>query len=192
LIATFLVSGVLRAELRARSGKVLGGLLFGHAQPRMFKPEHETLLAGIAGQAAIAIDNAGLFQDAQRELEERRRAEEGLREGEERLRLALEAGRLGSWELDIASNCRLLSLQSAEIFGAPANEPLDYETWRAVIHPDDRKRLTTAFEAALHGSAPYREEFRILSNDGGVRWVSSQAVVHRDETGAPQRVVGIH
>jgi PAS domain S-box-containing protein len=186
------VRSYLAVPVISRSGEVLGGLFFGHAEPGMFKPEHESLLSGIAGQAAIAIDNARLLQDAQRELEERGRSEEGLRESEERLRLALEAGRLGSWELDIASSRRLLSPRSAEIFGVPTDELLDREAWQAVIHPGDRERLNTTFQAALQGRAPYRAEFRVLAKDGGVRWVSSQAIVHRDRSGAPQRVVGIH
>jgi PAS domain S-box-containing protein len=158
----------------------------------MFKPEHESLLVGIAGQAAIALDNARLLQDAQREVGERRRTEEGLRESEERLRLALQAGRLGSWELDIATGRRLLSPRSAEIFGVPTDELLDRQAWQAVIHPDDRERLNATFQAALQGRAAYRAEFRVQAKDGTERWVSSQAIVHRDRSGAPQRVVGIH
>ncbi|MBW3630026.1 MAG: ATP-binding cassette domain-containing protein, partial [Gemmatimonadetes bacterium] len=56
-------------------GAVLGGLFFGHPEPGRFGSEHETLLLGIAGQAATAIDNARLFQSAQRELDERRRVQ---------------------------------------------------------------------------------------------------------------------
>ncbi|WP_445504425.1 CHASE domain-containing protein [Microvirga sp. G4-2] len=186
------VRSYLAVPVTSRSSEVLGGLLFGHAEPGMFTPEHENLLVGIASQAAIAIDNARLLQDAQRELEERRRAEEGLRESEGRLRLALEAGQLGSWELDVAANRRLLSPRSAEIFGVPADELLESEAWQATIHPDDRERVSAAFEAALQGGAPYRAEFRVLAKDGRERWVSSQAVVHRDRSGTPQRVVGIH
>ncbi|MFC1460514.1 CHASE domain-containing protein [Microvirga arabica] len=156
LIATFLVSGVLWAQIKART----------------------------------AADQKR--REAQHELEERRRAEEGLRESEERLLLALEAGRLGTWELDIGSNRRLLSPRSAEIFGVPADELLDRATWQAVIHPDDRGRVTSAFQEALEGRALYRSEFRVLAKDGRERWVSSQAVVHRDKLGTPQRVVGIH
>jgi len=186
------VRSYLAVPVASRTGEILGGLFFGHPEPGRFKPEHESLLVGIAGQAAVAIDNARLFQNAQRELEERRRAQEGLREGEERLRLALEAGRLGTWELDIPSNRRLLSSRSAEIFGVSAEELLEREAWQAVIHPDDRDRVNEAFRQALEGGASYRAEFRVLARDGRERWVSSQAIVHRDEAGVPQRVVGIH
>ncbi len=72
------VRSYLAVPVTSRSGEVLGGLFFGHAETSMFKQEHETLLAGIAGQAATAIDNARLYQAAQREIDERRRVEEAL------------------------------------------------------------------------------------------------------------------
>ena len=72
------VRSYLAVPVVSRSGEVLGGLFFGHPEPGMFKAEHETLLAGIAGQAATAIDNARLFRAVERELAERRRAEEAL------------------------------------------------------------------------------------------------------------------
>jgi len=72
------VRSYLAVPVTSRSGDVLGGLFFGHATPGVFKIEHESLLIGIAGQAATAIDNAQLFQNAQRDLEEKRSAQEAL------------------------------------------------------------------------------------------------------------------
>ncbi len=77
------VRSYLAVPVKSRSGEVLGGLFFGHANTSVFKPEHETLLDGIAGHAATAIDNARLFQSAERELGERRRAEAALRKAKE-------------------------------------------------------------------------------------------------------------
>jgi PAS domain S-box-containing protein len=72
------VRSYLAVPVISRSGEVIGGLFFGHEEPAKFIDEHEELLTGIAGQAATAIDNARLFQSAERELTERRRAEEAL------------------------------------------------------------------------------------------------------------------
>ena len=72
------VRSYLAASVTSRSGEVIGGLFFGHEQPGKFLDEHEELVTGIAGQAAMAIDNARLFQSAEREVAERRRAEEAL------------------------------------------------------------------------------------------------------------------
>ncbi|MGE3304463.1 MAG: PAS domain S-box protein [Rhizobiaceae bacterium] len=72
------VRSYLAVPVVSRSGEVIGGLFFGHAEPGRFAAEHEDLLMGIAGQAATAIDNARLFQAAEREVAERRRAEAAL------------------------------------------------------------------------------------------------------------------
>jgi PAS domain S-box-containing protein len=72
------VRSYLAVPVKSRSGEVLGGLFFGHSRTGVFIEEHEDRLLGIAGQAATAIDNSRLFQAAERELAERRRAEEAL------------------------------------------------------------------------------------------------------------------
>lgn len=74
------VRSYLAAPVRSRSGEILGGLFFGHAEPDRFNERHERLIVGIAAQAAIAMDNARLFDAGQREISERKRAEEELRE----------------------------------------------------------------------------------------------------------------
>ncbi|HEU0223383.1 MAG TPA: ATP-binding protein, partial [Paracoccaceae bacterium] len=74
------VTSYLAVPVASRSGEVIGGLFFGHAEPARFTERHERLLEGIAGQAAVAIDNARLFESTQREIAERSRAEEALRE----------------------------------------------------------------------------------------------------------------
>src|SRR3954463_14045718 len=72
------VRSYLAVPVISRTGEVLGGLFFGHAETGKFQIEHETALLGIAGHAATAIDNARLFQAAERELGERSRAEAEL------------------------------------------------------------------------------------------------------------------
>jgi signal transduction histidine kinase len=80
------VRSYLAVPVVSRAGEVIGGLFFGHPEPAIFTERSERLVAGIASQAAIAIDNARLFQAAQQEIAERRRAETRLRESEEALR----------------------------------------------------------------------------------------------------------
>ncbi|WP_209380813.1 PAS domain-containing protein [Pararoseomonas baculiformis] len=79
------VRSYLAIPVISRSGEVLGGLFFGHPEPDRFRAEHEKVILGIAGQAAVAIDNARLFQSSQRELRHRRRAEDQLRQLNETL-----------------------------------------------------------------------------------------------------------
>ncbi len=70
----------------SRSGAVFGGLFFGHSQLDIFTEEAEKTLVGIAAQAAVAMDNAHLYQAVQKELAEHKRIEEALRLSEEMFR----------------------------------------------------------------------------------------------------------
>jgi len=74
------VRSYLAVPVISRSGEVIGGLFFGHAAPGIFSERAERGLAGLAAEAAVAIDNARLTRSAQKEIEERKRAEEALRE----------------------------------------------------------------------------------------------------------------
>ena len=78
------VRSYLAAPVVSRSGEVLGGLFFGHPQVGVFTERAERIVVGIAAQAAIAIDNARLFQAAQREIDRRTQTELALRDSEER------------------------------------------------------------------------------------------------------------
>jgi PAS domain S-box-containing protein len=72
------VCSYLAVPVISRSGEVIGGLFFGHSQPGVFTERAERILVGIAAQAAIAIDNARLYEETQRELGARRQAEQQL------------------------------------------------------------------------------------------------------------------
>jgi len=74
------VRSYLAVPVISRTGEVLGGLFFGHATPGMFNERAERGMEGLAAEAAVAIDNVRLAQSAQKEIAERRRAEEALRE----------------------------------------------------------------------------------------------------------------
>ncbi|MEW6157330.1 MAG: PAS domain S-box protein [Verrucomicrobiota bacterium] len=72
------VRSYLAVPVVSRSGKVLGGLFFGHPAPNIFTEEAEKIISAIAAQAAIALDNAQLYQEAQKEIADRKRAEHRL------------------------------------------------------------------------------------------------------------------
>ncbi len=72
------VRSYLALPVISRAGEVLGGLFFGHPEPGVFTQRAERLMLGIAAQAAIAIDNAQLYEASRRELAARRRAEQQL------------------------------------------------------------------------------------------------------------------
>lgn len=72
------VCSYLAVPVVSRNGEVIGGLFFGHASCGVFTENSERSLTGLAGEAAVAIDNVRLFEETQREIAERRRAEVAL------------------------------------------------------------------------------------------------------------------
>lgn len=79
------VRSYLAVPVVARDGEVIGGLFFGHSQTAMFTERSERLVVGMAAQAAIAIDNARLYDGAQREIAQRKKVEAALRGAQEEL-----------------------------------------------------------------------------------------------------------
>lgn len=76
-----LVRSFLGAPLLGRDGTMLGGLLLGHNRPGQFTAEHETLLKGLAAQAAVALENARLYEQARARAEELEAVIEGMVDG---------------------------------------------------------------------------------------------------------------
>lgn len=74
------VRSYLAVPVRSRSGEVLGGLFFGHSQPGVFTERAERIVTALAAQAAVAIDNARLYQSNQREIAARTQAEQELQQ----------------------------------------------------------------------------------------------------------------
>jgi PAS domain S-box-containing protein len=79
------VRSYLAVPVVSRNGEVIGGLFFGHAQPGVFTERAERGMEGLAAEAAVAIDNYRLFEALERELAQRRAAEERLRQFTEQL-----------------------------------------------------------------------------------------------------------
>jgi PAS domain S-box-containing protein len=122
---------------------------------------------------------------------ERRQAEEALRENEERLRLAMEAGEIGAWEWDVANDRVTWSDRIYAIHGMqPGTFGGRVEDFAELVHPDDVNSIRQCIRRALDEDAPYRAEFRILRPSGEVRWIATSAAVLRDERGRPLRMLG--
>ena len=80
------VRSYLAVPVVSRTGEVLGGLFFGHSRAGVFAERDERLVAGIAAQAAIAIDNARLYEAAVDDARQRKEAMEALQSSEARYR----------------------------------------------------------------------------------------------------------
>jgi PAS domain S-box-containing protein len=128
----------------------------------------------------------------QRQYEARARIEE-LHEGEERLRTAMMAGRLGSWELDLA-DWTLVSASATckALFGRGPDEAFAYEDLIASIHPDDKESMLAAMRNSAATGADYTVDCRNIWPDGSIRWAEMRARPVRNRAGGgPPRLVGV-
>lgn len=126
----------------------------------------------------------------QRQYEARARIEE-LREGEEQLRTALLAGRLGSWQLDLTTMALNASAVSKALFGRTPEQGLSFADLLHCVHPEDRTRVQEAIRGELEPGADLAIEFRVAWPDGSIRWADIRARLVRDSRGGPDRLVGV-
>ena len=182
------VRSYLAVPVVSRSGEVFGGLFFGHPEPRVFTERAERIIVGVAAQAAIAIDNARLYEAAQKEISERVRTEQRLRENETRLRVSLQTAALGTWELDVTAQTVALDGRCQELFGVTGREVLSLEDFLGLAHPDHREARRTVLEQVSTGQLDrYDIEYRLAAAD---RWIRASAKPVPDEKGRIVRVVG--
>jgi PAS domain S-box-containing protein len=123
---------------------------------------------------------------------EQNQAQEVLREREEILRLALEAGKAGAWAWDPATSSLQWSDGYYRVFGF---EPGSIEPSTAAglsrVHPDDLQRIETVVQEALEQGKQVDEVHRVVWPDGSVRWVRGMSHAFYDTEGRPYRMAGI-
>ena len=116
------------------------------------------------------------------------------REGDARLRLAIEEAGLATWDTDLTTGESVWSANHFELLGYPidpAGRASD-EMWLACVHPEDRPRVLAALDAAERGRALYRCEHRVIRRDTGeVLWVEPQGRFQYDSTGRAVRLAGV-
>lgn len=149
--------------------RLVGVISFASVELTVFDAEALMFFQAIARLLSVARERV---DDAQ-----------ALRDAEQRLRLAQEAGGIGTFELEAATGKILPSPEFCRIFGVEAHNAMDAGTFEKLIVPQDR-HLRSDHASRLDGSAPTDVEYRIhRGNDGALRWVARRAEYMRDESG---------
>lgn len=132
---------------------------------------------------------AGIFVQGH-DITEQKLAEQELLRQREMLRIAQEAGGVGTFVWDLGTGLLTGSPTFNLLYGLPADSgPRPYTDYVDAVHPDDRERLATAAGRGLEEGLR-RTEYRIVLGDGQVRWLERQGNVLRGASGVPTHVVG--
>ncbi|MCF7890036.1 PAS domain S-box protein [Candidatus Bipolaricaulota bacterium] len=131
-----------------------------------------------------------------RDITERKRTEQKLKQSQERLQLALEGTEAGIWDWNFQTGEVVFNEKWAEIIGYTLEElhPVTMETWEELAHPEDLKRSEELLEKHVDGETEvYECEVRVKHKNGDWIWVLTRGrVVDWDEQGEPIRMVGTH
>jgi len=172
------------------------------------------------GRLMDVLYNAAVFKNARgnvlgvfaaaRDVTERKRIEEelkrhrdhleelvkertaDLRESETRLRLAQVSAGAGIWDWDMSTGRLEWSEEFFRLFGLdPKKTNAGFDSWRSVLHPDDRLLAEELIERAIDNRTPLANEYRIVLPSDEVRWINALGNTTCDKSGKPQRMSGI-
>ncbi|HXW03774.1 MAG TPA: ATP-binding protein [Vicinamibacterales bacterium] len=147
--------------------KVIGKFMLYYPAPYELTPDDLQLAGIIAAQVAFAV--------------ERTRAEEKARLSEERLRFALEAAAMGTWDWDLNTNHVRWSANLEQLHGLPAKSfDGTFASYQREIHPEDQERVLGSVRRAIELGVPHEAEYRVVAPDGTVRWVEGKGRVAYD------------
>jgi PAS domain S-box-containing protein len=162
----------------SKPGKVIGTFAVYYREPRVPTPAELGLIERVTYLAGIALEHA--------------LAEEALRRGEARQALILDSAPLNLYTAALPPQfgTTWVSANFERLTGYSARQMLEDPTfWRSRLHPEDRERVLADFDRLLNQGA-IRTEYRWRFADGSYHWLLDDAVVRRDERGAPAEMFG--
>ncbi|MBC9206152.1 response regulator [Roseomonas aerophila] len=167
--------GLERNPAAVRLLDILGNVTF------LERPFHPTTFISLARSA---------LRGRQRQYDARARIE-ALHEGESRLATALQAGRLGPWELDVEARVLAASTTCRTVFGRRQDADFGYDDLVDSIHPEDRAEVLARIRASAETGSDFATEFRTLWPDGTVHWAELRARLVRNRQAGKTRLVGV-
>ncbi|HVJ79734.1 MAG TPA: PAS domain S-box protein, partial [Planctomycetia bacterium] len=192
-------SGDLFHTEQDREGGVLAAALVEAARSGMASEENWLVRRDgsrfwASGAISALRDEAGGlrgFAKLFRDMTERRRTEERLRESDERLRVAMNAGEIGTWLWRLAHDDFVMDESLRRLMGLqPGEEVPSLVASLRTVHADDRRRVREEFERCLGDGGDFNVEYRVIRADGAVRWLANQGKVLPGQGEGPPFMAG--
>lgn len=172
--------------LRTGSGKAVGRIT---ELPARRKDGQEITLD--VSLSAMCLEGQWHAIAILRDATERKVMEAQLLEVTDRLTLAARAGQVGIWDHDVVNDVLVWDDQMFRLYGITREQfGGAYEAWQAGIHPEDRRRADEEHQLALQGKRDFDTEFRVVWTDGSIHYIRALALVQRDASGQPLRIIG--
>ncbi len=131
------------------------------------------------------------FFSIQTDITKDKEAEQAIYRLSERLTLATTSVKMGIWDWDVVNNKLIWDKTMYGIFGVAEDKFSGaYEAWAATVHPEDIDEENEKVQSALRGDTKFDSEFRIVWPDSSIRYIKGDAIVVRDDTGKPLRMIG--
>ncbi len=128
-----------------------------------------------------------------RDITDRKRTEEALRQSEEMLRFAQDAAAIGAFEWNIQTGVNTCTPKLEQLYGLPAGAFAQTQpAWENLIHPEDRAGVVDVVKRAFETGSPTEGEWRVVWPDGSVHWLNGRWHIFRDSDGTPVRMTGIN
>ncbi|MEA2773956.1 MAG: two-component system, LuxR family, sensor kinase FixL, partial [Acetobacteraceae bacterium] len=180
------VVAYLAVPLALPDGAIVGALCVVDGRPRTWDAKEQEALTDLAG-AVMAEIAAGLRH------QELVASDMALRDSEVRLRLALEAGQLAFWELDLVSGNVVRASLHDQIFGYAKPLPeWSYKVFLSHVLPEDRAEVDRVYEMVIRDRIDAPVECRIRrADDGEVRWIEVHGQPYRGPNGQVIRLHGV-
>ncbi|MBF1999285.1 MAG: response regulator [Synechococcales cyanobacterium M58_A2018_015] len=112
---------------------------------------------------------------------------------QERLEMAQQAGKIGSFEWNIRDNAMTWTAELEALYGLPPGAFNGHcRKWLQTIHPDDREATERKLWQAVEQSREFDAEFRIVCPNNEIRWIAAKSSILHDVSGQPLRMIGVH
>ena len=125
------------------------------------------------------------------DIQDQRQAADAHRESQQQLAIAVEAGNLGTWQVDLSTMEMTCSETCKLNYGRPTDEPFTYAMLWDTLHPDDCSANQAAVRHAIEAREDYAVEYRVIWPDGSTHWMSVRGRATYAETGSPLRISGV-